>query len=164
MINRESYANAYKTGLRSTIRVLLSKGLRMEDAEEFAQRAWARGWEARDQLQIADRLVHWVNSIAVNLIRTEKRRTKRLVEFDGREQNYASDAIPVTEKIDVGNLLKRCSLLDRSLMICRYAGGFSMGEIARMHGLTSIATRVRIHRAKAALRRFVEGDQCRAAA
>jgi RNA polymerase sigma factor (sigma-70 family) len=164
MINRESYATAYETSLRSTIRVLLSKGLNIEEAEEFAQRAWARGWEVRRQLHDAGRVVHWVNSIAINLMRTDKRRSKRFVAIEESDRMHKADPAPVAAKIDADNLLNRCSVLDRSLILCRYAAGCDMQEIAQQHGLTSIATRVRIHRAKAALRRFVEGENCSAAA
>ncbi len=152
MMMQGAYAAAYEGGLQTTIRLLLSRGLMLEDAEEVAQAAWARGWEARQQLKSEDRVVPWVNSIAMHTMCNNKRRGKKFDALDERRHDRGS-AIPLHEKIDADRLLSRCSALDRSLMIHRYSGGFDMEGIARIHGLTCAATRVRIHRAKAALRR-----------
>ncbi|MBK5294867.1 MAG: hypothetical protein JJE04_24715 [Acidobacteriia bacterium] len=153
MMTQNSYAAAYQNGLPSTIRLLLSKGLLIEEAEEFAQAAWVRGWEARQQLHNNDRVVPWVNRIAINTLCTEKCRSKRYVELD-ESRKHQTDPSPIAAKIDVESLLNQCSELDRSLMLHRYVGGLEMQEIARIHGMTRIATRVRIHRAKMALRRY----------
>ncbi len=50
----EAFAKEYVKGLRQTIRFLLSKGADIDLAEELAQAAWARGWEARKQLKLND--------------------------------------------------------------------------------------------------------------
>jgi DNA-directed RNA polymerase specialized sigma24 family protein len=70
----------------------------------------------------------------------------------------------VAAKIDLDKLLKQCSSLDRSLILHRYTAGLDMEEIARLHGLTCVAARVRLHRAKAALRRYVKPETRAAAA
>ena len=150
-MQQELYAAVYQDGLRSTIRLLRSKGLLPEDAEEVAQAAWVRGWEAKDQLKRSDRVIPWVNSIAVNTMYNQKRRSQRIQQLDESKHRHASTpGLPA--RIDAENLLSRCSQLDRSLIIHRYVGGYEMDEIARIHGLTCVATRVRIHRAKVAMR------------
>jgi RNA polymerase sigma factor (sigma-70 family) len=161
MMTCESYASAYKKGLTSTIRLLRSKGLLLDDAEELAQSAWVRGWEAREQLKHADLVVNWVNTIAIRKMCTEKRRANRHEEL---EDEQISTAAPMTAKIDAERLLQKCSTLDRSLIKHRYAGGFAMEQIAKMHGLTAVGARVRIHRAKSALRRFASSHTMEMAA
>jgi DNA-directed RNA polymerase specialized sigma24 family protein len=155
MMTQDAFATAYQTGFQATFRLLLSKGLVTEEAEEFAQAAWARGWEARYQLKDPDRVVPWVNSIALNNMCNEKRRSKRHDELDESRKHQQPPA-PVMCKIDADKLLGKCSSLDRSLLLHRYAGGMDMEEIARRHGLSCVATRVRIHRTKLALRHFAE--------
>ncbi len=152
-MTKDDFASAYEAGRHSTVRLLLSKGLMIEEAEELAQSAWARGWEARHQLKEEDRVVQWVNSIAINTMFNEMRRLKRYEPLDDASTR-AARPVAVSDKIDAEKLLSQCSGLDRSLMVHRFAGGFDMEEIATMHGLSGVATRVRIHRAKLALRRF----------
>ena len=57
---------------------------------------------------------------------------------------------------DKDALLERCSKLDRWLLLQRYAAGMAMKEIAERHSMTAVAIRVRLHRAKQALRQAVE--------
>ena len=152
-MDKELYAADYQNGLHSTIRLLLSKGLMIEEAEELAQAAWVRGWEAKHQLKQAERVIPWVNSIAMNAMYNQKRRYKRLEQLDDTRADIAPP-VSITAKIDADNLLERCSPLDRSLILHRYAGGYVMEEIAEIHGISAVATRVRIHRAKTALRRY----------
>lgn len=161
MMSPQSYADAYVSGMRRTMRLLLSKGLVASEAEELAQSAWVRGWEARDQLKDKDRIVSWVNSIAMHTMFNQKRRSKRQEELDERTAEAPVDS---SARIDARRLLDRCSRLDRSLMVHHYASGIDMEEVARLHGMTSVAARVRIHRAKAALRRHAGVEALPAAA
>lgn len=162
-MEKERYAADYRTGIHSTIRLLLSKGLLIEEAEELAQAAWVRGWEAKHQLKQTERVIPWVNSIAVNAMYNQRRRHSR---FEPLDENRAGRSSPsgVSAKIDAARLLDRCSPLDKSLILHRYAGGYEMDEIARIHGISCVATRVRIHRAKAALRRIAAKKSLPAAA
>jgi RNA polymerase sigma factor (sigma-70 family) len=155
MMRKDSFATAYQNGFHATIRLMLSKGLLIDEAEELAQAAWVRGWEARQQLKRDDRVVQWVNSIAISTMHNEKRRSRRYEELDESRTHHAPPP-PVAAKIDLDKLLKQCSSLDRSLIQHRYMGGFEMEEVARLHGLTCVAARVRLHRVRAALRRYAE--------
>lgn len=157
-MEREVYAEDYRKGLPATIRLLLSKGLLLEEAEELAQAAWVRGWEAQHQLKQSERVVAWVNSIAMNAMYNLKRRTKRMEQLEENGSAHTTTAA-VGARIDAARLLARCSPLDRSLIVHRFAGGYVMDEIAQIHGISAVATRVRIHRAKAALRRFASGKE-----
>lgn len=162
-MEQELYAADYENGLHSTIRLLLSKGLLIEEAEELAQAAWVRGWEAKHQLKQSERVIPWVNSIAMNAMYNQKRRYKRLDQLDDSRADMAPP-VPISAKIDAARLLDRCSPLDRSLILHRYAGGYVMEEIAKIHGISAVATRVRIHRAKAALRRYASKQRMAEAA
>ena len=64
-----TYAEAFQNGFGATRRFLISRGAPLDDAEEIAQAAWARGWEYREQLRDPGLVGFWVNSIARNLFR-----------------------------------------------------------------------------------------------
>ncbi len=70
---RTDYAEAFETGYGATRRFLLARGAPLEEAEEIAQAAWARGWEFREQLRDPGLVSYWVNSIARNLFRARFR-------------------------------------------------------------------------------------------
>jgi len=150
-MTQEYFSDAYRKGLRLTTRLLLSKGLSLEEAEEFAQSAWARGWEARHQLREPERITTWVNTIAIHKMYSAKRSGHREEEL---QDNHVYDPPPVVAKIDAEKLLDRCSPLDKTLILCHYTNGFNMEEIGQMHGISGAGIRVRIHRARTALRRF----------
>ncbi|MGH9672870.1 MAG: RNA polymerase sigma factor [Bryobacteraceae bacterium] len=59
-------------------------------------------------------------------------------------------------RVVVAQLISQCSPLDRSLLLHRFWGGYSTFEIARLHGLSRIATRVRLHRSWKALRQSMD--------
>jgi DNA-directed RNA polymerase specialized sigma24 family protein len=145
------FTSAYERGFRSTVQLLLAKGLRLTDAEEYAQAAWVKGWEARKQLRDPERVVPWVNTIALHNMHSQSRRDRRFEQLE-ESANVKVAAPTVLEKIEAQQLLAQCSDLNRSLLVDRYARGMDTAEIALRHGLSSVNTRVRIHRSRQALR------------
>jgi DNA-directed RNA polymerase specialized sigma24 family protein len=76
--DRPAFEEAFAVGTTKTVRFLLSKGCTAEEAEELAQIAWSKAWEKRDQFRGDCPLANWVISIALNLLRCEWRRPKRV--------------------------------------------------------------------------------------
>jgi DNA-directed RNA polymerase specialized sigma24 family protein len=140
------YAQAFETGYTATRRFLLARGAPMEDAEEIAQAAWARGWEYRDQLRDPGLVSYWVNSIARNLFRARFRAPIQTEIEDGNAA-YTLDM----DAIEVGRLLDRCSLPERQLLE-QSLEGYSAEEMARSEGITSTGIRVRLLRVRNSLR------------
>jgi RNA polymerase sigma factor (sigma-70 family) len=151
-ITPDCFAEAYVKGYRLTVRFLLSKGASLDLAEELAQAAWVRGWEAREQLQIDDRIVPWVNSIAYHRYCNDHRRARHVEFTEATDSKTPS----VLAALDAGILLNLCSPLDKTLLLLRYMNGMEMKEIAAAQGLSEIAVRVRIHRSQSSLRSLVE--------
>jgi RNA polymerase sigma factor (sigma-70 family) len=145
-MKRTEYANAFETGFPATRRFLLSRGAAVEEAEEIAQAAWARGWEFRDQLRDPGLVGFWVNSIARNLFRA-RFRAKIMAPMDGVEAPYQMNL----EEIELHRLLERCSGRDRHLLE-QSLEGYSAEEIARVEGITSTGIRVRLLRIRQSLR------------
>lgn len=145
-MKKAEYAKAFETGYPATRRFLLSRGAAIEEAEEIAQAAWARGWEFRDQLRDPGLVGFWVNSIARNLFRA-KFRAKIMAPIDGVEAPYLMNV----EEIELHRLLDRCSDRDRQLLE-RSLEGYSAEEIAQAEGITSTGIRVRLLRIRQGLR------------
>lgn len=142
----DDYAQAFASGYGATRRFLLAHGAPIEDAEEIAQAAWARGWEYRDQLRDPNMVGFWVNSIARNLFRA-RFRAPLTMPLDGLNASYTMDL----EAIELRRLLDRCPRRDRTLLE-RSLEGYSAEEIARTAGITSTGIRVRLLRIRQSLR------------
>jgi DNA-directed RNA polymerase specialized sigma24 family protein len=140
------YGEAFETGYSATRRFLLARGAPLEEAEEIAQAAWARGWEFRDQLRDPGLVSYWVNSIARNLFRARFRAPLQ-TEIGDSNAAYSLDL----DVIEVGRLLDRCGKQDRQLLE-RSLEGYSAEEIARTEGITPTGIRVRLLRIRQTLR------------
>ena len=140
------YAEAFESGYPATRRFLLSRGAAIEEAEEIAQAAWARGWEYRNQLRDPGLVGFWVNSIARNLFRA-KFRSRQTLPIEGVDSPYSMNL----EEIEMHLLLDRCPRRDHKLLE-RSLEGYSAEEIARSEGITATGIRVRMLRIRQALR------------
>lgn len=149
LLAADSFADAYATGFRLTVRFLLSKGASIDTAEELAQNAWARGWEAREQLRLEDRILPWINSIAYRRFCSDRRYAMRCSAFTDVIEAPASAPGAV---LDAGIVLNLCSPSDRRILKQRYLEDMDIKEIAKASGLTETAVRVRIHRCRRSLR------------
>ena len=145
-MEQNDYGEAFESGYIATRRFLLAHGAPLEDAEEIAQAAWARGWEYRDQLRDPGMVGFWVNSIARNLYRA-RFRAPLMTTIDGLNPSYNMDL----QTVELHRLLDRCPRRDRRLLE-RNLQGYSAEEIAREAGITSTGIRVRLLRIRNMLR------------
>jgi len=145
-MHRTDYAEAFETGYSATRRFLLARGAPLEEAEEIAQAAWARGWEFREQLRDPGLVSYWVNSIARNLFRARFRAPIQ-TEIEDGNACYTLDL----DAIEVGRLLDRCPQRDRELLE-QSLQGYSAEEIATTEGITPTGIRVRLLRIRQTLR------------
>ena len=142
-----AYAEAFQNGFGATRRFLISRGAALEEAEEIAQAAWARGWEYREQLRDPGLVSYWVNSIARNLYRARFRSSVPVPLEHIQEPSYAFD----TSSIDLRRMLDACSQRDRALLE-RTLQGYTAEELSRTAGISSTGIRVRLLRARQTLR------------
>ncbi|MBL8178179.1 MAG: sigma-70 family RNA polymerase sigma factor [Bryobacterales bacterium] len=152
----EAFGIAYEKGFTATIGFLLYRGARREEAEELAQAAWARGWEARAQLKEESRVLAWVNSIAYRNLCNARRRGARIAELVEACAAAVSGAERIRARVDCDKLLGKCEGLDRKLIVERYLEERDMPEIAARSGMTEVAVRVRLHRCRVGLKSLVD--------
>ena len=146
-ITSMEFQNAYATGFPRTVRFIRSKGINPSDAEEIAQAAWAKGWERRRQLKCVESLSSWINSIAFNVLRNFARKAKRSTEFlPCHDRGIGPPGVPA--RLDLQRVTSSCSPLDRRLLWFRYVEGRSSSEAGKIVGLSAVAARIRLMRAR----------------
>ena len=146
-MKRNEYSDAFLKGYSATRRFLLSRGAALDDAEEIAQAAWARGWEYREQLRDPSMVSFWVNSIARNLFRA-RFRTPPMLPIEGIDPFYT---MSLEEQIEVHRILDLCPKRDRALLE-KSLEGYSAEEMARDEGISSTGIRVRMLRIRQGIR------------
>ena len=149
-MTHQEFSNAYTENFARTRRFLLSRGMGAPRADELAQAAWSKAWERREQLRELNSVAAWVNTIALNLLRADARKSVPEVEIDDRDEPITSS---ITAKVDAEKALEALSEEDRQLMLANVVAGLTSKEIAASSELTPVAVRVRLHRAKARLRK-----------
>jgi DNA-directed RNA polymerase specialized sigma24 family protein len=146
-MKRTAYADAFQNGYSATRRFLLSRGAAVDEAEEIAQAAWARGWEYRDQLRDPSMVSFWVNSIARNLFRA-RFRTPPVLPLEGIDPSYC---MSLEDQIEVRRILDLCPKRDRALLE-KSLEGYSAEEMAVDEGISSTGIRVRMLRIRQGIR------------
>ena len=158
-MTRSDYGHAYKAGFNLTMRLLVSKGVPHDLAEETAQAAWTRGWERLNQLRDDELVTTWVNTIALNMYRrtaqVDSRNQPLLDRRGGSDVNVAA--------IDLDRLLNFCCESDRKLLM-HQLHGLTTSEIASEVGATETAVRIRLMRARRSARALTENRRAIAAA
>jgi DNA-directed RNA polymerase specialized sigma24 family protein len=146
-MSREAYGDAYQQGFKRTVRLLLSRGATQHYAEDLAQSAWLKGWEKLHQLRDTGTISSWINTIAINHHRRggpNEARYQVLFELSG-DVGVASDPL------DTAKILTLCSPPDR-ILFQQQLRGLTTNEMARKHGISVTAIRIRLLRARRALR------------
>jgi DNA-directed RNA polymerase specialized sigma24 family protein len=150
-MTQEGYGQAYQTGFVRTVRILRSRGASMHHAEDVAQTAWLQGWQKLDQLQDEAMIVSWVIAIAINYHRRGSRIEARYQDLT----EVCGCAGVDLASLDAARILKFCSPRDRVLFE-QQLGGLTTQEIAKQHGVSATAIRIRLFRARRAVRARME--------
>jgi RNA polymerase sigma factor (sigma-70 family) len=146
-MTRDEYGSAYKKGYNLTVRFLVSRGLTYDSAQETAQAAWAKGWERLAQLRDSSMVLTWMNSIALNIHRSFVRREPFLQALP----EIAAPPKISLAAIDVQRMLASCKKNERLVLQRHYLEGYKVQEIAKAHGWTETAVRIRLLRARRAV-------------
>jgi RNA polymerase sigma-70 factor (ECF subfamily) len=123
-------------------------------AEDILQTTWLKAIEALPRFQErGSGLGGWLFAIAKNECRTHWRRSAKEVPFDPLLHDRGVDDREELERsILVRQIFERLSEDDREILRLRYIADLSHDGIASALGISSVAARVRVHRALARAR------------
>jgi RNA polymerase sigma factor (sigma-70 family)/anti-anti-sigma factor len=147
----DEYANEFQTGLKSTARRLMKRGLMKQDAEELAQAAWVKGYRRLNQLQDREAVQWWVNQIASNSIRDEFA-TRNKLEQLGPEHDRRIEPDLDVRIIDLMRALESLGSQQAHVLRRFYIDGCSITEVAAELAISKTAATSRLARARNALR------------
>ena len=155
----EQYAAAYTAGFDNTVRFLLRFGCRNDqDAADFAQTAWLKGWIYRSQIRSEASIAAWINTIALNVFRVQARsadvRRRVIPRLDTSDVRFHTQVCEMdTDEMDRRKLMRMVGDRDRELLRDYYVDGYTAAELKSRHGLSRPAIKTRIMRASERLRK-----------
>ena len=135
-----------------------------EDARDITSETFVRAWTAPEQLKMAS-VKAYLFAIARNLHNKQWRRQSRQVALDealhDRPDPAASPAQAAVNQEELGRALEamqKLPELDRTVLLLRAQGELSYEEIAATTGLSKVAAKVRVFRARAKLAALLESS------
>lgn len=150
-MTNEGYGQAYQRGFVRTVRLLQSRGVSVDSAEDLAQAAWLQGWRKLDQLRDEGMIVNWINTIAINYQRREIKVQSRYLPLLDVSAGAGLDSAG----LDAARILTLCRPRERMLFE-QQLDGLTTKEIAKKQGVSPTAIRIRILRARRAVRARLE--------
>ena len=138
-----------------------------DDAADILQEAAFRGYKSRNRFRKDSSFSTWLYRIAINAWKNQRKKAGRNQSMEeGQIAVLNIEASQTPEKIVSGkqtamNLSEALSMLDekyRAPFLLRHVDGFSYRDIAEAMKIDESAARVRVHRARNALRNVIGGE------
>ncbi len=155
------FGRLYRDQGRAILGYALRRVADPEDAADVVAETFLVAWRRLDEVPVDGRARLWLFGVArlviANLHRTERRRTRlgeRLTETLRTE--LATRPAPAGEGAEVLRAMAGLGEEDRELLLLVSWEELSPGEAARVLGITSLAARSRLHRARRRLRALLE--------
>ena len=151
-------------------------------AEDVVQEAWVTAFECIDRFKGLSSLYGWLVRIVLNKAKSRRRRERRCSSLSAlRSAGWRDRLSASNEEAELGELasheitpewllleqeairrfdhaLRALSVGQRSVVLLRDIHGASPTETCRALAITDLTQRVRLSRARASLRRALEGD------
>jgi RNA polymerase sigma-70 factor, ECF subfamily len=130
------------------------------EAEDLAQEAMVRLFERWDRVGQMDAPTGYLYRTAMNLHRSQLRRLRRHLPRDPSRGGAGTEPASVVETRDViTRALDRVPIGQRQALVLVEWLGFDAEETGRLLGIKAVSVRVRVSRARKALKESLEEDR-----
>ena len=146
-----------------------------EESQNILQETFLQAFQRMDTFRKESKLTTWLYAIGINLARASLRKSKRLSSLNDQdvermqpsfskgmflESPHHWDPLKLAEQSDRHRLVHQAIVKlpedYKTIVILRDIEEHSTDEVAKMLGITSGAVRVRLHRARGALRSMLD--------
>jgi RNA polymerase sigma-70 factor (ECF subfamily) len=166
--DREAFGDLTRRYQRLVFRIVGGFLRNPEDVKEVAQETFLRAFEGLQGFRPGSPFRPWIARIATRASYDRLRQRRRTSEvawedLPPAEQTAAVDlaaGVGPADRAAVRDLVERAMAFlppkDRMVLVLADALGFSGAEVAQAMGCSSLAGRIRLHRARRAMRKVVE--------
>ena len=154
--DRDAFAELVRRHQQRVFRLAGRFFRRPEDVEEVAQETFLTAWRKLHTYAGKAPFEHWLTRVCTRCCyaRLRRRPAPEPIEDPDRPVEPGDPAA----RLELERLLARLKPADRMVLLLLDGEGWSTAEIADRLGWTRTNVKVRAHRARARLRRFVEED------
>jgi RNA polymerase sigma-70 factor (ECF subfamily) len=139
------------------------RGLSGDDAEDLVAATYEVAWRRLDAVPGGERTLPWLFTVALNQFRNHHRKLIReralLERLPPPKLPTAPSELPDVSWRDIRGALDALSAKDRELVLLVAWDGLSPAQAGSVLGLTPVAARSRLHRARARLAKRLEIGQ-----
>ena len=137
------------------------------EAEAIVQEAWLRAWRRLPECDETRPLFPWLAQVAMNVARDLWRRERTVVfaDLDAQDIELTEDEPGPEPRLErelalqkLADGVERLAPAQRAVIALRYDAGLAYEDIARATGVPVNTVRTHLHRAKAALRAWMEAE------
>ena len=147
----------------SVARYVRHRGLSGQDAEDLVAATYEVAWRRRDAVPIGEQARPWLFAVALNQLRNHRRkriREQALLERLPAPENAPPPLDPsIVTWRNIREALDTLSADDRELVLLVAWDGLSPAQAGGVLGLTPVAARSRLHRARAKLAAILDVEQ-----
>ena len=155
-------AHAFERLYRAHLARMHSLACRMmghEDADEATQDVFVRAWEKLGTFRGESAFGTWLHRLAINVLLARRanrgKREARFVSDDELEHRGRVTGSPEL-RVDFEGAIARLPKGAREVFVLHDVEGYKHREIAELLGVTSGTSKAQLHRARMALRRYIE--------
>lgn len=131
---------------------------RPEDVDDVAQEVFLRAWNKLETYRGEAPFEHWLTRLCLNICYQRLRRARPdALPLEHAATVAAAPDADADAGLDAARWLARLDPKDRFLLILLDGEGWSTAEIAERLGWSRVNVKVRAHRARKRLRRWLEG-------
>lgn len=155
----QAFERLYRRNL-DQVRRLAIRMVGADDADDATQDVFVRVWAKAATYREESSFRTWLHRLAVNVLvrraQRSQRIAKRFLQVDMTVHPGRAD--PSDARMDVQTALNRLAPEVRAVVVLHDMEGYSHEEIGQILGIGVSAARMRLHRARMALRAFASAD------
>jgi RNA polymerase sigma-70 factor (ECF subfamily) len=161
--DRDAFEVLMTARFERTVRIALAVLGSREDARDAVQDAWLTVWRALPSLHDHDRFDAWLDRIVVNSCKMARRRRGPVREiavsegFDVQSREPGPDQ--VGERLALEDAFDRLSVEQRTILVLHHLEQRPLAHIAGVLGIPIGTAKSRLHAARSALERALEGER-----
>lgn len=155
-MTQEEFAEAVHACQEQLFRMAYLYLRNYQDCQDAVQEALMRAWRARRSLKRPEYFETWLIRILLNVMKDFARRAARhpVAPLEGDVR-----ACPEPPDPDLRDAIRALDARLRAPLLLRCVAGYSVGETARLLGITTAQVRWRLERARKQLRAQLKTDE-----
>jgi len=163
--HQERFRHVYAEHVDRVLGYALRRTDRPEDAADVVAETFLVAWRRLGDVPEEPRTRLWLYGVARRVLANQRRGERRRTSLGERLAADLATAVPdhapgVAERLRYGHALDRLGERDRELVLLHAWEGLEPREIAEVLGVSAVAARSRLSRARARLRALLAEDGC----